>query len=354
MKVFMVHEDPWHDGNPYIYTLMYGLQQNFSDCLLSWGRRMFWSDDIFSFDIVHFHWTQTFMGYDNHTEDELLHHIKKMKSAGVKVIATCHDLQPHYGRFSDKAESLNIVYSHCDAIIHLGVYSKSLFEKQYPYIKHFLLPHHLYDTVYHYFPSKSESIKYLGLPENYTYILCFGTFRAEEERQLVINLSKQLNDKKIIILAPGFMDVGWHSIFIPFRKLKKVYYQYRYNIYCSGRTWMSVGDDSLPYYYGVADLVFIQRLKILNSGNAVMPMLFGKVVVGPDCGNVGPLLRSWGYPVFNVDNITDVGNFVKEGLKLEKMNRGKQNRDKLSSNYSTANISIKLYEMYEELLLHNN
>ncbi len=354
MKIFMVHEDPWHAGNPYIYTLIEGLQQNCSDCSVSWGRELFWSDDIFSFDIVHFHWPQTFMGNDKHTEDDLLNHIIKMKAAGVKVVATCHDLQPHYGRFGDKAESLNIVYSHCDAIIHLGEYSKTLFEEKYPYIKHFLIPHHLYDTVYRFFPSQSESIKYLGLPENHTYILCFGTFRADEERQLVINVSKQLNDKKVIILAPGFMDVGWHSIFVPFRKLKKIYYQYRYNIYCTGKTWKSVGDDILPYYYGAADIVFIQRLKILNSGNAIMPILFGKVVVGPDCGNVGPLLRSWGYPMFSVDSISNVGDFVKEGLKLEKMDKGRLNRDKLSGSYSTEIISIKLYDIYTEIVMQKN
>ena len=58
----MVHEDPWHAGNPYIYTLIEGLQKSHPDCELSWGREAFWSDDILSFDIVHFHWPQTFMG----------------------------------------------------------------------------------------------------------------------------------------------------------------------------------------------------------------------------------------------------------------------------------------------------
>ena len=322
MKVFMVHEDPWHAGNPYIYTIIEGLQKQYPDCEISWGRDVFWSDDIYSFDIVHFHWPQTFMGKDPHTEADLLRHIKKMKVAGVKVVATCHDLEPHYDQFADKAESMKIVYSHCDAIIHLGEYSKELFEKRYPHAKHILIPHHLYDTVYTHFPSRAESLKYLGLPENHTYILCFGTFRAKQERRLIIELSKQLADKNIIILAPSFMNIWWRSFRLFHKRLLKWYYQYRYNIYCTGRTWCAVSEEKLPYYYGAANVVFIQRVRILNSGNAMMPMLFGKVVVGPDCGNVGPLLKQWGYPVFSVDKTSIIGDIVKKAFELEKDGMG--------------------------------
>ena len=348
MKVFMVHENPWQAGNPYIYTLIEGLQKQYPDCELSWGRDAFWSDDIFSFDIVHFHWTQTFMGKDSHTESDFLNHIERMKDAGVKIVATCHDLEPHYDQFADKAESMKIVYSHCDAIIHLGEYSKTLFEERYPHAKHLLIPHHLYDTVYTHFPSRAESLKYLGLPEDHSYILCFGTFRAKQERKLIIELSKQLADKNIIILAPSYMNIWWRSFRLFHKRLMKWYYQYRYNIYCTGRTWRAVSEERLPYYYGAADVVFIQRVKILNSGNAMMPMLFGKVVVGPDYGNVGPLLRQWDYPVFTVDDISNIGIVVKEAV--QKKNRGIQIRDAQLGVYATNVIAEQLYKAYVELL----
>lgn len=347
MKVFMVHEDPWHAGNPYIYTLIEGLQQQYPDCEVSWGRDAFWSDDIFSFDIVHFHWPQTFMGKDPHTEEDLLHHIEKMKAVGVKIVATCHDLEPHYDQFADKAESMKIVYSHSDAIIHLGEYSKTLFEERYSHTRHLLIPHHLYDTVYTHFPSRAESLKYLNLPEDKTYVLCFGAFRAKQERQLIIELSKQLADKNIVILAPSFMNIWWHSFRLFYKRLKKIYYQYRYNIYCTGSSWQAVSDDELPYYYGASDVVFIQRVKILNSGNAMMPMLFGKVVVGPDCGNVGSLLKQWGYPVFPVNDTRNLGNIVKKAMELGKKGEGIQNRKCQLSEYATCVIVEKLCKGYE-------
>lgn len=349
MKVFMVHEDPWHAGNPYIYTLIEEFQKSHSDCELSWGREMFWSDEIFSFNIVHFHWPQTFMGKDSHSEDDLIHHIEDMKAAGVKIVATCHDLEPHYEQFADKAESMRIVYSHCDTIIHLGEYSKKLFEQQYPEVSHIIVPHHIYDTVYTYFPSREESLRYLGLPQDQAYILCFGTFRAKQERQLIISLSKQLHDKNVVILAPSFMNIWWHRFRLPLNCLQKWYYEYRYHIRCTGRTWCAVSDDSLPYYYAAADIVFIQRLKILNSGNALLPMLFGKVVVGPDCGNVGPLLQHWDYPVFSVDDISNVGTVVRIALKMGKSEIGPQNRKHQLDEYSTAVIVDKLYNAYKDV-----
>lgn len=350
MKIFMVHEDPWNAGNPYIYTLIEGIQKSHPDCSMGWGRELFWSDKIFSYDIVHFHWPQTFMGRDPHTETDLLHHIERMKSAGVKIVATCHDLEPHYNHFVDKAESMRIVYSHCDAIFHLGDYSKMLFERKFPNATHYLLPHHLYDTVYTNFPSREESLKKLGLPENHKYILCFGNFRAKQEKELLLSLSTQLSDKNIVILAPNFMNIWWHSFRLCHKRLIKWYYKFRYNIYCTGSAWLAVSDDELPYYFCVADVVFIQRLKILNSGNAVMPMLFGKVVVGPDCGNVGPLLRQWNYPVFSVDDIDNVGSIVRKGLQMAENGLGIQNRQRQLDEYATAVVVKKLYMTYESIV----
>ncbi|QVJ80720.1 hypothetical protein SAMN04487826_0775 [Prevotella sp. khp1] len=352
MKVFMVHEDPWNAGNPFIYTLIEGIKKSHPECGMGWGRENFWSDEILSYDIVHFHWPQTFMGKDPHTETDLLRHIENMKSSGVKIVATCHDLEPHYNQFADKAESMRIVYSHCDAIFHLGNYSKTLFEKKYPNAVHYLLPHHLYDTVYTNFPSREESLKKLGLPDNRIYILCFGAFRAQQERELIFSLSKQLADKNIVILAPSFMNIWWHSFRLLHKRLIKWFYKFRYHIYCTGSTWRAVSDESLPYYYGAADIAFIPRLKILNSGNALMPMLFGKVVVGPDCGNVGPLLHQWNYPVFSVEDVDNVGSIVRKALQMGKEGIGGQNRLRQLDEYSTEVIVERLYTAY--LLITSN
>ena len=123
-----------------------------------------------------------------------------------------------------------------------------------------------------------------------------------------------------------------------------------YNIYCTGSTWRAVSDERLPYYYGAADIVFIQRLKILNSGNALLPMLFGKVIVGPDCGNVGPLLRHWNYPVFSTEDTSHLCDIMRDALEMEENGIGLINRERQLANYSTAVVTEKLYNLYKEIL----
>ncbi|MBQ3629711.1 MAG: hypothetical protein II949_00565 [Prevotella sp.] len=354
MKIFMVHEDLRKAGNPYIITLINGLQKAHPDCEIASGRDAFWSDDIFTFDVVHFHWAQAFMYGDPHTDAELLHHIEKLKAAGVKVVTTCHDLEPHYNQCASGAEAMKIVYSQCDAFFHLGDYSKQLFEQRYPAATHFLLPHHLYDTEYRSFPSREASLEHLGLPADRTYILCFGTFRSDEERQLVINLYRQLNNPKVSILAPGFIDVNLKRPNAILQLCKKIYYRYAYNIYSKRKSWGAVAEEDVPYYYGAADVCFIQRVKILNSGNALMPMLFGKVVVGPDCGNVGPLLKEWGYPVFPVDDLNHLGDIVRKAIDMGEAGFGTLHRQEQINRYATAVITNKLYAYYTALLTPNS
>ena len=126
MKIFIAHEDPWKAGNPYIFTLIESIRESHPDCQLAWGRPLFWSDEIFSFDIVHFQWPQSFIT-DEYTEAELRSHLEKMKSKGVKIVATCHDLKPHYSQCAKKAWAMPTVYSFCDVVFHLGEYSKQLF-----------------------------------------------------------------------------------------------------------------------------------------------------------------------------------------------------------------------------------
>ena len=75
-------------------------------------------------------------------------------------------------------------------------------------------------------------------------------------------------------------------------------------------------------------------------------MLFGKVVVGPDCGNVGPLLRHWNYPVFPVDDTSNIGGVVEKELQMSKMNQWMKYKELQLHEYSTASIAMRLYETY--------
>ena len=36
MRIFMVHEDPWHAGNPYISTLIEETKRQHPECVIDW------------------------------------------------------------------------------------------------------------------------------------------------------------------------------------------------------------------------------------------------------------------------------------------------------------------------------
>lgn len=351
MKVFIVHEDIYNAGNPYIYTLVEGIQKLDNSVTFGYGREDFWSDNIYTYDIVHFQWPQAFMAGDSHSCSDLKCLIVKLHNKGIKVVSTCHDLRPHYNQCSDYADCMNLVYSASDVIIHLGEYSKDVFELKYPKAKHFIVPHHIYDNVYKKIPSRNEACKVLNLNPNKKYILCFGTFRAEEERDIVRLVARKF--KNYEILAPGFMDIetGRRFSILPNKSERKAYlYRYWYKIHMTGRTWNSVPDKLLPFYYVASNICLIQRKQILNSGNAILPMLFDKVVVGPDTGNVGPLLKSMGYPMFKTDDDTSILKAITEAIELQNSGIAKKKHNSFLDTYSTTTISNLLLEKYREIL----
>lgn len=111
-----------------------------------------------------------------------------------------------------------------------------------------------------------------------------------------------------------------------------------------------VSDDLLPYYYAVSDVSFIQRLDILNSGSVPMGMYMGHVLVGPDLGNVGTLLRSNQNPVFDPKDYRSAVEAVEQGLYLYTQGIGDKNREKALEEYNTRVISRRLYENYIKVL----
>lgn len=351
MKIFIVHEDIYHAGNPYIYTLVEEIKKLDAKVHIDYGRDAFWKDSIFDYDIVHFQWPQAFMAGDTHRISDLEQHIKKMKAHGVKVVATCHDLKPHYNQCSDYGDSLNVVYENSDVIFHLGDYSLNLFKQEHPNIKHWLLPHQIFDTVYTWIPTREEAIQKLKLNPNKKYILCFGAFRADEERELVLNVAKHFRSRGIEILAPSFINIS-HKRRIPFipnhLERKRFIYKVFYKIHMTGLSWVSVSDDMLPFYYAVADLCLIQRKKILNSGNAILPLLFDKIVVGPNVGNVGSLLHQMGFPTFDVNSEESIFDAISNGLSLahEKIYPAVCFKEQIT----TSNIAQLLLKYYQEIL----
>ena len=106
----------------------------------------------------------------------------------------------------------------------------------------------------------------------------------------------------------------------------------------------------MSFYIAASYVIFIQRKKILKSGNITLGFLFGKIVNGPDKGNVGEILRLTENPVFDPDDIKSVVYALNETYILAKSNHGKTNYDFSMRNYNIRHISRLYIKEYNRLI----
>lgn len=350
MKILVLVKASLSAYNPYVQTLMQEISRLFPDVEWSVGIENFWTDKCFEYDIIHIHWPDVFIWYPCgfYNVGEIIGRLQLLKDNGVKIISTCHNLVPHY---KDKGtlnyKLYDVVYGKSDAIIHLGKYSLDLFYNKYIHAMHYLMAHHVYDTIYTSRPTYVESIKALHLSFDKQYILCFGAFRNDEERRLVIYLAEKFKKKNICFLAPSFLAIPKRRNFLYLVKpaLRHLYYKMRYSNIIFEKGWVS--DAKLMYYYGASSISLIHRLHILNSGNLPLGFLMKQVVVGPNRGNVGYILKTTGNPVFEPTNNDSLLEAICKAQILVRGVKGEENFKYAMENWNTARISEELYHIYK-------
>ena len=101
------------------------------------------------------------------------------------------------------------------------------------------------------------------------------------------------------------------------------------------------------YYYGASSISLIHRLHILNSGNLPLGFLMKQVVVGPNRGNVGYILKTTGNPVFEPTNNDSLLEAICKAQILVRGVKGEENFKYAMENWNTARISEELYHIYK-------
>lgn len=346
MKVYQAVTNPYATFNQYVVTLMEEICRNHPEVQWGWGVDKFWQDDIFNYDIIHIQWPHMLLGNGKTTFD-VFERLNELKKRNVFIVATCHNLEAHYCYDVNVKSVYNITYSTSDMIFHMGEYSRELFLEKYPNAVNVILPHHIYDTFYSYFPNKNESCRKLKLRESRTYVLCFGAFRDEEEKEMAMYIGGSFKKRNIYVLAPSYERIQYRNVYEKTKcRIKTKVRMLTRHLICYGYANGKVPNEYTPYYYGASDVAMIQRKKILNSGNVPLAFLMGKVVVGPNCGNVGLLLKETGNPTFDVNDDKTILYAVEQSLELAKNNYGEYNRQYALKNFSTVVIAEHLYRYY--------
>lgn len=350
MKIyFAINEEKF--PNPFVSILAKRLKEIDATIEIVLGISTFWSDKIFSCDIVHIHWPEILIRESGKTIEEFKERLAEIKSRGGKIVTTCHNITAHYAKFPWQKKAYTIVYNASDLILHMGNYSLNIFKETFPGSKNEILPHHVYDDRYNEKISKECAARKLGLNPKTKYILCLGAFRDNQERELLLGLTPFLKKSGIKILAPSFFIAprprNFRAIIRIFMlKLRAWRLNFRNNIITCSKF---ISDEKIPLYGNVADIMLLQRIAILNSGNLAMAFHLGKVVVGPNTGNIGEQLLATGNPAFDISDLGTLPSALEKGFELAKTGFGLKNKEFATKYLSSKNIAQQLLQHYRQL-----
>lgn len=328
-------------SNPFLKTLTDALTEEDRNLEMEFSLDAIWSDEILSFDVFHIMWPE-FMVDNQHSSMDIKKRIIEIKRKGVHIVSTCHNIIAHQSTNQEKNKAILNCYELSDVIHHMGMYSYNLLKERLPLVKHELIPHHIYDRLYTYLPPKDISCKHLHLSPNLNYILCLGAFRSQAENDLIKYTVRHL-PKKTCLIAPSFVFArkGKWDVMYYWRKYVNFNKKLIANIYY-------ISDDELLYYLAVSDISLIHRPKILNSGNVPLGMFAGNVIIGPEVGNVGDILKETGN--FTFQNLTEIPNLIEYALDAARNGKGCDNAKYALSNWSSSVIAKKVLNSYQTLL----
>ena len=339
IRILSVYGIAW---NPFILTLAKGIASDSFQVDL--GNSAFWNRQP-KYDIIQIHWPEFLFTIKkdnlptNEYGERLRETMQKWKKEGAKIVFTQHDDKSHYIKGQEVRTNLfEIIETEANAIVHLGDYSRN---RMAGTLKtgdqlHAVIPHHVYDTYYSCSISQVEARKALDIDTKYRVILTFGVFRDAEEHLLIKNAFEQLNEPDKFLLAPSWYHDGWHE------------YRNRH-ISLEGNSQLGQGlvdRDMLPYCFAAADVVFLQRLRNLNSGNLMMGFFFNKTVVGPAIGNITAYLDNINNFSFDPFDPSSVLHALEKGIARAAYPQ--ENEMYARERWNTAKICEQYRQLYRQ------
>lgn len=337
------------DSNPYVLALIDGLRSmgHQVDC----GLDLFWNN-FKNYDILYFQWPESIFDWKSQNIDieRLSCHFDEIKKSGIKSLVTCHNLYPH-NHDKKTVDLYNLVYSVVDAFHHMGNYSYRYMKKKYPDKYHFVAPHHFSENQFHKYLDSAKAKTILRIPANNIVISSFGAFRNKSEERLFVEMAKDIGHRGYTYLAPR-IPVGhvYNGRWIN-RSVKSICKRLCFK-YLGIRYAGFLPVDVQDIWISASDIVFLQRIDILNSGNVPFAFSAGKIVVGPNSGNVGEILNETNNFIFDPSNRQSVKDSVIKAIDSVKRGDGlaQKNLEFMHKNWTTSNV-CSLISMHLSILV---
>lgn len=220
-----------------------------------------------------------------------LERLDALRAAGARLAWTVHNLAPHdHPDDPIDHEVYRTLVARADLLVHHGEASRTLLRERYGSVHaaEIIAPHGHF-AGYPQGGDRATSRARLGLPRDAAVFLHFGLIRGYKGLDLLLDgfAAAQVPRKHLVIAGSYAIAPGRQPLV---ERLRMAWIKrFSRRIHCVFR---HVPDDEIRDFMAAADAVVLAHRRVLNSGVAVLGMSFGKLVVGPDTGCVGPLLAT--------------------------------------------------------------
>jgi len=319
----------------------------------------FWQEP-FPFDVLHIHFPEAFYcwdrcrqeGSEDHCSEKFLSRLKVLKSKGVTVVWTVHNLEPHDRINSNRDREIFKTFIECCSgiIIQCGK-AGELLEEQYPETKNRIkkiIPHINYIDCYPNNISRKEARLQLDCKIDDFLFLSFGLIRTYKDIPLLLKAFNGLSGKhkNIRLLIAGALseDIGWKT------KLK-IYSSSMFNSRIVLKTEY-VKDQDVQVFFNAADACVFSYRKIFMSGAVILAQSFGLPIIAPDSGCIADYVTPETGFLFESGNHRDLAGKMEQVFSMDFSRMGKKaKRIQLENNY--LKIAENTFEFYQELMEHN-
>ncbi len=262
------------------------------------------------FDVIHLQWPEDqYRGYGSGPTDKraesFLRRLDEHKRKGTKLIWTVHNIVPHeyvgsdldtkvYQEVIDRAD---LIVHHCDDSIKLLAAAYTV-----PAVASVVVSFGNYagypDSV-----SRQEARKRLAIPQDAVVYLCFGALRGYKGFATLLRAYRRARVKgKFLVVAGYYTGAGGLKGKLGTLRLLLVDWLDR-----RARLDLKMIDDhDVQTYFRAADAVVLSHSRGLNSGVAVLGMTFGKIVIGPDLGCIGNVLRQGENLIYTANDVSEL------------------------------------------------
>lgn len=303
-------------------------------------------------DILHVHWPEALCDWGRPTLGrlhEISEALQHWRAQGAALVVTRHNASPHAYRDGVADELYQTLLGKADGIIHLGNASRAALAGDAP-CPQTVIPH---GTDTHAPPmGREDARRALGVPARAYVVLVFGAIRHFQEQRLILDVVRSLRRRtsSVEFLVPRWVEAtrpSWKSH--PFQRMAAFLADRR------ARRSLRVGggfveESRVGWYFGAADVVFVPRIDVLNSGVLPKAYAYGRTVVGPRTGNLTEILEETGNFTYPPGDADAAARALDEARGADLAALGARNRSYAAEHWSWDSVSRAHVDFYELVL----